>query len=128
MNAREERTALMGIIWGVFALLVVATMIFTGGNFIIILVLAIAALISTEKAVASINTGSRGEESVEKLKRGSGISDTEALLNLLDADDLAELRYKVKQRLLDRIEGSGDGELSTLDALLAEQEAQHNRS
>jgi len=43
-------------------------------------------------------------------------------LALLDEDDLAELRQRVKNRLIERIDGGGDGELSSLDALLADQD------
>lgn len=63
------------------------------------------------------------EERVEKAKRSSG--DAEALLALLDEEDREELRQKIKSRLMDRL--SDDGELSSLDALLTEQQDDRSR-
>ena len=54
---------------------------------------------------------------------GDLLIDSEAaLLRLLDESDVAELRSLVKRRLADKIERGDDGELSTLDMLLAEQQ------
>ncbi|MCU0465516.1 MAG: hypothetical protein MUF38_13220 [Anaerolineae bacterium] len=49
------------------------------------------------------------------------------MLSLLDEEDIAELRRRLKNRLMDRIDGGDDGELSTLDALLADQDPEPRR-
>jgi len=64
----------------------------------------------------------RSEQSTGKRKNDQSDSLSPDMLALLDEDDLAELRQRVKDRLIERIDGGGDGELSSLDALLAAQE------
>jgi hypothetical protein len=113
----------VAIIWGVFAFLAALAILFAGGNFILIGVLAVAAVLGT----AAVAEGGGEKEAAEKSKRSASSNDTNALLELLDEDDLRELRGRVKQRLLDRIDEGGDGELSSLDALLAEQQLQKRR-
>ncbi len=116
------------IIWGVFLILGALTLIFTGANIIILAILAAAAFGAT-LAITVGDNGSAQPADVEKAKRTlSRPDDPSGLLALLDPEDIEELRHRVKRRLLDRIEGSGDGELSSLDALLAEQEKLKRRS
>jgi hypothetical protein len=64
----------------------------------------------------------QAEGNVGKAKRDQQNGLSTDMLALLDDDDIADLRRRVKQRLIDRIEGGGDGELSSLDALLADQD------
>ena len=71
--------------------------------------------VNTSDDNASRSSGKRKNE------QAGGLSPD--MLALLDDDDIAELRQRVKNRLIDRIEGGSDGELSSLDALLADQDA-----
>lgn len=48
-------------------------------------------------------------------------------LNLLTDEDLEELRAEMKQRLRERMLSAGEGELTPLDSLLAEQEHRARR-
>ena len=79
---------------------------------------AIAALVF----VVFLMTKTISEQSTGKRKNDQADDLSPNMLALLDEDDLSELRQRVKNRLIDRIEGGGDGELSSLDALLAAQE------
>lgn len=116
------------IIWGVFLILGALTLIFSGANITILAILAAAAFGAT-MAITVGDSGSAQSADVEKAKRTlSRPDDSSGLLALLDPEDIEELRPRVKRRLLDRIEGSGDGELSSLDALLAEQEKLKRRT
>ena len=63
------------------------------------------------------------QSSTGKRKNEQAGGPSSDMLALLSEDDLEELRERVKNRLIDRIEGGGDGELSSLDALLADQDA-----
>lgn len=114
----------IAIIWGVFGVLAGLAIIFGGGNIVLVGLLAVAAVLGT---AASAEGGSDSSGEVEKSKRSASSNDTNALLELLDEDDLRELRGRVKQRLLHKIEQGDDGELSSLDALLAEQQLQKRR-
>jgi|GEM_PF-2122076 len=62
------------------------------------------------------------EQSTGKRKNDQSDDLSPDMLALLSDDDLGELRQRVKDRLIERIDGGGDGELSSLDALLAAQE------
>lgn len=115
----------VGIIWGVFGVLAGMAMIFTGGNIVLIAILAAAAVFGTI-AVAEYGGGSSDTPS-EKTKRRADPNNMGALIELLDEEDLHEIRQRLKHRLIDRIETGSDGELSSLDALLAEQQSQKRR-
>jgi hypothetical protein len=123
----RTRIAAVALIWIVFCVLVMTTLIVQGeaANFIIIGALGLAAWLSTDSVM---NTGKKDEEEktveISKAKRGENPN---TLLSLLDEDDIAELRARVKHRLINSIEGGSDGELSSLDQLLAEQELRQNK-
>jgi hypothetical protein len=111
----------VAIIWGIFGVLAALAMIFAGGNIVLIGILATAAVCGT-LAVSNDGSDHHGKAEAEKAKRSAGSSNPNALLDLLDEEDLRELRQRVKNRLMDSIESSSDGELSSLEALLAEQQ------
>jgi cobalamin biosynthesis protein CbiD len=110
------------IIWGIFGVLAGMAMIFTGGNIVLIAILAAAAVIGT-LAISDNHSSTPAE--TEKAKRDSG--STGAMLELLDEDDIRELRQRIKRRIMDNIENGSDGELSSLDTLLAEQQLQKRK-
>lgn len=66
----------------------------------------------------------RDAVSGEKRKNGSGGLDA---LDLLTDDDVAELREEIKHRLRQRLLDGEDGELGSLDALLAAREQRRER-
>jgi flagellar basal body-associated protein FliL len=126
---------MLAVVWGVGGMLLALTILFAGANLVVIVMLSLALLGGTMGIVdsGSKNNTQRNDEaegSREKTKRGEGAainSDSDALLRLLSEEDREELRHRVKQRLLDTIEQGSDGELSSLDALLAEQQTRSNR-
>ena len=79
------------------------------------------------RPIVEVNTNKDAREQMTgKAKRDQqGISAD--MLALLDEEDIAELRRRLKNRLMDRIDGGDDGELSTLDALLADQDPEPRR-
>lgn len=79
------------------------------------------------RPMVEVNTSKDAREQMTgKAKRDQqGISAD--MLSLLDEEDIAELRRRLKNRLMDRIDGGDDGELSTLDALLADQDPEPRR-
>jgi hypothetical protein len=117
------------VIWGVFCALAMTTLIMQGtdANFIILGVMAFAAWMSTDSVMNNGKKDSKEESNdSEKTKRGSNLN-SNALLSLLDEDDIADLRVRVKNRLMDSIERGSDGELSSLDQLLADQDTNRRR-
>ncbi|MBK9125700.1 MAG: hypothetical protein IPM16_21600 [Chloroflexi bacterium] len=100
-----------------------------GGNFfgwiLLVSILGIAA-----GATGSITSGSNAavqsssskdserKEAAGKAKRGENI---EEMLALLDEDDLYDLRQRVKQRLIDRLEDGGASDVASFEQLLNEQ-------
>ncbi len=72
-----------------------------------------------KKAQKALSAASKNDASTGKAKRDqAGLSPD--MLALLDEDDLYELRQRLKARLMERIDGGTDGELSSLDELLAD--------
>lgn len=127
MMSERARLAAIVVIWGIFGLLAMTMLIVQeqNANFIIFGIMAVAALVATDTVIKS----DKKEDAVEeagKAKRTPN-SDTASLLALLDEDDIAELRSRVKRRLLDSIEGGSDGELSSLDHLLVEQQSRQQK-
>lgn len=109
------------VVWVFVGTLAGMSMIFVPDNSVwLTIVLAIVGLLATV-ALTQMGTTPTGFTTDEKAKRSAG--DNSNLLELLDEEDLYELRQRVKRRIIDNIEGSGDGELSALDAMLAEQQA-----
>lgn len=121
----NKRMGALAIIWGVFGIITCMLIFFGDASFITIAILAGAAMITT------LNIRDSGDdEEVEqgKAKRGRDNDEVAALLNLLDDDDRDILKERIRARLLDRIDRAGDGELSSLDALLAEHESASRRA
>ncbi|MBC8170771.1 MAG: hypothetical protein H7X77_03840 [Anaerolineae bacterium] len=109
------------VVWTFVGTLAGMSMIFVRDSAVAMtIVLAIVGLLATV-ALTQMGAAPISFNTDEKAKR-SAASNSD-LLDLLDEDDLHELRQRVKRRLIDNIEGSGDGEISALDALLAEQQS-----
>lgn len=134
MSTQLMRLILVSIVWIVFAVLSGTLLIVQreDANFIMVGVFAAAAVFGT---AAVMETTKEQPETVEATKRKRTSADaaayayadpqTQLLLSLLDADDLAELRAHLRNRLMDKVERPTDGELSSLnslDALMDEQE------
>ncbi|HEX2619513.1 MAG TPA: hypothetical protein VHL11_05180 [Phototrophicaceae bacterium] len=117
---KSNNLEFLALIWGALVILGGMSMIVIRESSVgLIIVLSIVAFLST-MAVTLAGNSHYEEKLAEKTKNSGGSSDS--LMRLLDEDDLDELRSRVKRRLIDQIEGSGDGELSSLDALLADQQ------
>lgn len=123
------------IIWGMMGLITLAQLtINDGANFNWIFSLVLFGIASSvtgsivneggKRPSTEAKTNDEGERSAGKAKRDQQTGLSAEMLALLDEDDIADLRRRVKQRLIDRIEGGGDGELSSLDALLADPDAE----
>jgi hypothetical protein len=109
------------VVWACVGTLSGMSMIFVRDSAVwLTIVLGVVGLLATV-ALTQMGTTPISFTTDEKAKRSA--SNNSNLLELLDEDDLHELRQRVKRRLIDNIEGSGDGELSSLDALLSEQQS-----
>jgi len=125
----------VAVIWGVVGAITILQLVLNSGdNFIWFFTLALFGIAggvtssilrdgdnSKSHPMIEVNKDSdRSSISKRKNDQAGGLSPD--MLALLDEDDLAELRQRVKNRLIERIDGGGDGELSSLDALLADQD------
>ncbi len=134
MLSERDRLRAIGIIWGVFGLLAALTLLRNdaGGSFLLIAVLATAAWLSTDSIMDAARKAAQGE-GTGKAKRdltaeaARETAQVETLLALLDEDDIHEVRARLKTRLLANLERGSDGELSALDALLAEEQLRSRR-
>ena len=122
MRVETYRVLAVLAVWVTFAIVASVAILAQNVDFIVIAILGFVAWVATE----SVSNAFEREESTKsgqgKKKRITAQQDdTGSLLRLLDESDLAELRGLVKQRLAEKIERGDDGELSTLDMLLAEQ-------
>jgi hypothetical protein len=126
----------VAIIWVMVGLITLAQLVIVdGGNFNWIFSIAMFGIAggvtssilsdsdqSTKRPMIEVNTRTESDQHTGKRKNDQTGGLSAEMLALLDEDDIAELRHRVKMRLIERIEGGGDGELSSLDALLAEQD------
>lgn len=133
---KPYHTPVLSTIWGTFAVLAVMAMIFAGANIVLIGILATAAVVGTAAVVTSNSSDSSTSEDSAREKAKNDFASSNSrwdqagmrdLLELLDEDDLRDLRQRIKRRVIDAIEMGSDGELSTLDALLAEQQLQKRK-
>lgn len=112
------------MIWFVYMVLAGISMFEASGNFIILLILTFGSVAATGLVMQNLNPNDQPQQasdmSHEKAKRGPENSLNANLLALLDDSDREILRQQIMDRLLDNIERSSDGELTTLDALLSE--------
>lgn len=122
MLDEQNRLKALMIIWGSITLLSVLSFIFLGGGSIIVVpVLAGCAWLSTDRLFEQARLQSKSDRE-PRMSKNKPQNETGVLLSLLSDDDLYELRTRVKARLLDDAYQAVDGELSTLDVLLSEQE------
>jgi len=131
----------VAVIWGVVGAITILQLVLNEGvNFNWIFTIAMSGIASSitnnvlrdgdnSKRHAMIEVSKDSDSSsIGKRKNDQAGGLSPDMLALLDEDDLAELRQRVKDRLMERIDGGGDGELSSLDALLADQkEPRKNR-
>lgn len=136
MMSPNQRFSAVVIIWATAGIVTIMQLIFTQADFnwiFSVILFGIAAgmtpvilndIIQTKKQPsldAQNDTYADNTTGKRKNDQAGGLSPD--MLALLDEDDIEELRRRVKNRLIERIEGGGDGELSSLDALLADQDA-----
>lgn len=127
---KDNQVGAVAIIWGSAMIISFFSFVFgIDGAFALVIIMAVMALAATgmvlDKNFGSSNAlkSSLDADGSEKPKRSQ--NEMSEMLALLDEDDRYELRQRIKQQLMQRIEGSGDGELSSLDALLAEDDHYH---
>jgi len=121
-------------IWGMAtAITILQLVINDGANFnwlfsVVLFVMAAAATSSImgdeekkpqETPTSEANTSTDSSNTSKRKNDQAGGLSAE-MMALLDEDDIEELRDRMKNRLIERIEGGGDGELSSLDALLSD--------
>lgn len=118
------------VIWFVYMVLAGISMFEASGNFIILLILTVGAVIATGLVMENVKPQDQIEQLTqsnhEKAKRSAEPLNS-SLLALLDDSDREILRQQIMNRLLDNIERSSDGELNTLEALLSEQNHRQRR-
>jgi len=126
------------IIWSIAAVVSLIQLFFAPAGFFSLAMMAILFGMAIGATALIVNNTDRHQTSRESSR--SDRTDTSKrkndqvgglsveMLALLDDDDIAELRQRVKNRLIERIEGGGDGELSSLDALLADQAEPRRKS
>lgn len=121
MNDRY-RLGVIVMIWVIFAILTITLLIVqqNDANFILVAILAFAAIIGTSELAKVSSSAEANEVQVVEKSKNRSHDEVETMLSLLDEEDLLDLRARVKARLLSRIDTADDGELSSLDALLAE--------
>lgn len=116
-------------IWGTTALISLALIFANEGrdfNWIMLLVLFGIASGATgsianggQESAKGVSAANKNDASASKAKRDqAGLSPE--ILALLNEEDLYELRQRLKARLMERIDNGTDGELASLDELLAD--------
>jgi hypothetical protein len=100
-------------------------------SFVLVL-FTLAALAATVVVMQSIKPETQSRASAyhdddEKAKRSPDTSLNSSLLALLDDNDREVLRQQIMQRLMDNMDQRSDGELNTLESLLAEQDPSTKR-
>lgn len=64
------------------------------------------------------------DNAVSKAKRGDNLNE---MLSMLDEEDVYEIRQRIKQRLLDRVDDSSDENLESFEDLLSARERQKRK-
>lgn len=127
----------VAVIWGIAGIITLTQLLVNSADFNWIFSIALFGIAGGVTSSILSNGDDSKKRPMIEVKTGDNTSDSHSgkrkndqtgglspdMLALLDEDDIAELRQRVKNRLIDRIEGGGDGELSSLDALLADQDA-----
>ena len=63
-------------------------------------------------------------EAVGKAKRGDNLGE---MLSMLDEEDVYEIRQRIKQRLLDRVDGGSDQDMESFEDLLSARDRQKRK-
>lgn len=64
------------------------------------------------------------EETIAKAKRGDNLSE---MLSMLDEEDVYEIRQRIKQRLMDRVDTGSDEDVESFEDLLSTRARQKRR-
>jgi hypothetical protein len=73
-----------------------------------------------KKATASV----KAEETISKAKRGDNLGE---MLSMLDEEDVYEIRQRIKQRLLDRVDSGSDEDVESFEQLLSTRDRQKRK-
>jgi hypothetical protein len=63
-------------------------------------------------------------EAVSKAKRGDNLGE---MLSMLDEEDVYEIRQRIKQRLLDRVDSGSDEDMESFEDLLSARDRQKRK-
>jgi hypothetical protein len=66
----------------------------------------------------------KAEETIAKAKRGGNLAE---MLSMLDDEDVYEIRQRIKQRLLDRVDNGSDEDVESFEQLLSARDRQKRR-
>lgn len=66
----------------------------------------------------------KAEESIAKAKRGDNLGE---MLSMLDEEDVYEIRQRIKQRLLDRVDSGSDEDMESFEQLLSTRDRQRRK-
>lgn len=69
-------------------------------------------------------SSSKAEETISKAKRGDNLSE---MLSMLDEEDVYEIRQRIKQRLLDRVDSGSDEDIESFEQLLSARDRQKRK-
>ena len=66
----------------------------------------------------------KAEDSIAKAKRGDNLGE---MLSMLDEEDVYEIRQRIKQRLLDRVDTGSNEEMQSFEDLLSTRDRQKRK-
>lgn len=66
----------------------------------------------------------KAEETIAKAKRGDNLAE---MLSMLDEEDVYEIRQRIKQRLLDRVDSGSAEEMESFEDLLSARDRQKRK-
>ena len=69
-------------------------------------------------------TNSKAEETISKAKRGDNLGE---MLSMLDEEDVYEIRQRIKQRLLDRVDSGSNEDIESFEQLLSARDRQKRK-
>ena len=69
-------------------------------------------------------SSSKAEETISKAKRGDNLSE---MLSMLDEEDVYEIRQRIKQRLLDRVDSGSNEDIESFEQLLSARDRQKRK-
>ena len=136
MMPPQHRLAAISVIWVIVAILLLTMLgteyLASGGLFAWILAISIAgiaggvtsSLAETPKPENKPWIDVKVNTDKAKAKRGDNLSE---MIALLEEEDIYELRQRVKQRLMDQIDGGNLEDVESFEQLLSSRERQKRR-